>query len=458
VSAEHEAHAVDAVSLTEAARVWAKIGCLSFGGPAGQIALMHRELVEERRWVDESRFLHALNYCAMLPGPEAQQLAIYLGWLLHRTPGGVVAGTLFVLPGLVAVLALSVLYARLHALPAVASIFLGLKCAVLALVVEALMRVGKRALDSRPKILIAASAFVAIALFRAPFPAIMVGAAIVGSVLHRLAPGAFARPAGATPTTAGATLIDRMADRGELDHTRPSRTQSVRVVAVCAVLWALPMVLIAALGGSRSVLVAEGLFFSKASLVTFGGAYAVLAYVAEHAVHTHGWLSASEMLDGLGLAESTPGPLILVVEFVGFLGAYRHPGTLSPLVAGVLGALITAWVTFLPCFVWIFLGAPHVEALRQNRPISAALSGITAAVVGVIANLSLWFGIHVLFARIGEGGSGPLHWPVPELTSVDPFAVACAAIALVLLLRFKLGVPMTLLICASIALVTKLLA
>jgi chromate transporter len=446
------------VSLLEATKVWAKIGLLSFGGPAGQVALMHQELVERRRWIDEARFLHALNYCMLLPGPEAQQLATYIGWLLHKTRGGLVAGILFVLPGFASILVLSLLYTGFRELPAVAAVFFGLKAAVLAVVVEAVLRIGRRALKNGLMVALAGLAFIAIFFFDVPFPVVVVLAGAFGFAGSRLRPDLFPDPAKVKATDAQETLIERMARAGELAHTRPSTLRAVCVVAVCLVLWALPVALVAQVFGAKSVFVQEAAFFSKAALVTFGGAYAVLAYIAQRAVETYGWLQPGEMLDGLGLAETTPGPLIMVVQFVGFLGAFRHPGELSPVAAGVLGSVITVWVTFVPCFLWIFLGAPYIEALRGHRSLAAALSAITAAVVGVILNLSLWFGLHVVFREVHETHVGPLRLFVPSLGSVDVAAGVLATLAMLAMFRFHLGLPKTLAGCAILGATWKLLS
>jgi chromate transporter len=452
------AAANDRVSFAEALRVWTKIGFLSFGGPAGQVALMHRELVEERKWIDEERFLHALNYCMLLPGPEAQQLATYIGWLLHKTRGGLAAGLLFILPGFFAILGLSLLYATLRELPAVAALFFGLKAAVLAVVIEAVIRIGKRALKSRLLHALAALAFVAIFFFDAPFPALVLAAGVFGFFGSRLRPEAFPAPSNVAARADATTLIERMAAAGELSHTRPSLPRALGVLAVCGALWSLPLAALAVAFGKDSVFVQEGIFFSKAAVVTFGGAYAVLAYVAQRAVDTFGWLAPGEMLDGLGLAETTPGPLILVVEFVGCVGAYRHPGELAPVTAAVLGAVITVWVTFVPCFLWIFLGAPYIEALRGHRSLYAALSAITAAVVGVILNLSIWFGLHVIFRSVVERRFGPLHLQVPVLASVDMAALVLALLALLAMFRWKLGLPKTLAASAALGMAWKLAA
>jgi len=436
-------------TLAEATRVWARIGLLSFGGPAGQIALMHKELVEERRWIGEERFLHALNYCMLLPGPEAQQLAVYIGWLMHRTVGGLIAGLLFILPGALVMLGLSILYVLYRQVPLVDGLFFGVKAAVLAVVVEAGLRISRRALKNRAMVAIAIAAFMAIFLFKAPFPAIILAAGIIGWAGHRFAPHWFGAQAGhdkAGPEVTG--IVDLLFARGELDHVRPSREKALRTMAVWLPLWLGPVVLLWLWTGGGSVWTQLGNFFSTMAVVTFGGAYAVLAYVAQAAVESHGWLRAGEMIDGLGLAETTPGPLILVLQFVGFLAGFRAPGELPPLLAGSLGALLTLWVTFAPCFFWIFLGAPYVEALRGNRALSAALGAITAAVVGVIMNLALWFGLHVLFRQVRPAaflGLSP-DWPV--LTSVDWRAALLSTAAMVAMLRFKAGMIPTLTVCA----------
>jgi len=431
------------VTFAEAFWVWLRIGLLSFGGPAGQIALMHRILVEEKRWIGESRFLHALNYCMLLPGPEAQQLATYVGWLLHRTAGGLVAGLLFVLPGALVMLVLSVLYTGYRDLTLVSAIFFGVKAAVLAVVIEAVLRIGKRALKDGIMVAVAAAAFVAIFFFAVPFPAIVVAAALIGLLCARLGLGAFAA-AGAAESKAGGGVADVLLDESLPTHTRPSLRRALITLAVCLALWFGPLAALWAWLGPDSVYPQEGLFFSKMAVVTFGGAYAVLAYVAQQAVEAYGWLAPGEMLDGLGLAETTPGPLIMVVQFVGFLGAHRNPGGLDPMLAGSLGALLTTWVTFVPCFLWIFLGAPYIEALRGHRTLGAALSAITAAVVGVVLNLAIWFGLHVVFGTVAELRAGPLRLFVPDLASVDPAALALAAASLFAIFKLKLGMLPTL--------------
>ncbi|MEC8198991.1 MAG: chromate efflux transporter, partial [Pseudomonadota bacterium] len=344
-----------APSFGEAFGVWLKIGLLSFGGPAGQIALMHKVLVEERHWIDESRFLHALNYCMLLPGPEAQQLATYIGWLLNRTVGGLVAGLLFVLPGAFVILALSIAYALYAQIPLVAAAFIGVKAAVLIVVVEAVLRIGKRALKTAPMYLIAVAGFVAIFLFAVPFPIIIAGAALIGLIGGMTRPDLFVVIKGQSADGAVAeSVVDAMAARGELSHTKPSAARSVLLIAVFGVLWGGPVAVLFIILGGENVFAQEAGFFSKLAVVTFGGAYAVLAYMAQQAVETYGWLTGTEMLDGLGLAETTPGPLIMVTQFVGFLGAYRHAVGIDPILAGVIGSVVTVWVTFAPCFLWIF--------------------------------------------------------------------------------------------------------
>ncbi|TPN75998.1 chromate efflux transporter [Mesorhizobium sp. CU2] len=437
----------DVPSLGQATKIWTKIGLLSFGGPAGQIALMHKELVEERRWIGEQRFLHALNYCMLLPGPEAQQLAIYIGWLMHRTAGGLIAGILFVLPGAVVMLALSALYAAYRQVPLVDALFFGVKAAVLAVVVEAVIRIGKRALKTRAMLAIAALAFVGIYLFRVPFPLIVLAAGLIGWLGSRVAPHMFSTAGHAGAKSCGqhsVGIIDALFERGELRHTRPTRWHPLRVLAIWLPVWLGPVALLGLFTGWSSLWTQISGFFSLMAVVTFGGAYAVLAYVAQAAVGTFHWLTPGEMLDGLGLAETTPGPLVMVLQFVGYLAAFRAPGTLSPWLAGGLGALLTTWVTFAPCFLWIFLGAPYIEILRGNKALSTALSAITAAVVGVILNLALWFGLHVVFRQVVEIDMAGMRPDVPVLTSIDWRAALLSALAMLALLRFKVGMIPTL--------------
>jgi chromate transporter len=445
------------VTFAEATRVWLRIGLLSFGGPAGQIALMHKILVEEKRWVDEDRFLHALNYCMLLPGPEAQQLATYIGWLLHRIKGGLVAGILFVLPGALIILLLSILYAAYEQLTITQALFFGIKAAVLAVVIEAILRIGKRALKNLLMYVIAASSFVGIFFFDIGFPLIIATAALVGFVGHKLSPQLLPPQSSQRPQNAAA---GESAEKSRMDisgQARPSALRAFNVIAVCLTLWLLPIAVLAMWFGTDHVYVQEGVFFSKMAVVTFGGAYAVLAYMAQQAVDTYGWLAPGEMLDGLGLAETTPGPLIMVVQFVGFLGAYRNPGMLDPLLAGTLGALLTTWVTFVPCFLWIFLGAPYIERLRGNRALSAALSAITAAVVGVILNLAIWFALHVIFGSVDEVHAFGATLHVPDFTTLNPGALVLTVAALVAMLRYKIGMGPTLAVSALLGTAYELL-
>ncbi len=433
-----------------ALRVWMKIGLLGFGGPAGQIALMHRELVEQRRWISESRFLHALNYCMLLPGPEAQQLAVYIGWLLHRTWGGVVAGVLFVLPGACVLVLLSWIYVRFGSLPFISGIFFGLKAAVLAIVVEAVLRIGRRALKSSFLLGLAGAAFIAIHALQIPFPWIVVGAALTGLIVYHALPTWL--PTAQLKTEEGDLdyVIDRQLADGGAAHTRASWRRALLMLISCGLLWITPVLLAAWWLGREHILVQEGVFFSQTALVTFGGAYAVLAYVAQRAVEDLSWLQPGEMIDGLALAETTPGPLVIVLQFVGFVAAFRSPGTLDPLTAALLGAAMTTWVTFAPSFLFIFVGAPYVEALRRNRALNAALSAVTAAVVGVILNLALWFGLHTIFATVERSGIGPLSFDMPSLNSIDPMAAVLSLAALIAVLRFKIGMVWTLASCALI--------
>ena len=422
------------VPFREALRVWVRVAINSFGGPAGQIAVMHRILVEEKRWVSESRFLHALNYCMLLPGPEAQQLAIYIGWLLNRTLGGLVAGTLFVLPGFLSILGLSMLYAGYQQTVFVQALFYGLKPAVMAVVAEAVVRIGKRALRNRTSVVLAALAFVAIFFFTVPFPLIVAAAGLLGWMTLPAA-----APAETQDDDEDVPVADAQAVR-----VRPSLARSLRVLAAWLIVWFVPLAAVGLLAGRSHVLWQEGVFFSKMAMVTFGGAYAVLAYVAQQAVGRFGWVSPREMLDGLGMAETTPGPLIQVVQFVAFLGAWRHPGPLSPLAAALLGSLVAAWVTFTPCFLWIFLGAPYVERLRGRRGLVDALQAITATVVGVILQLAVWFALHTLFATVRELHAGPLRLFTPHVHTLDPFALVIAAGACWLLFRTRAGMLATL--------------
>ena len=431
------------IQFAEAFIVWLKISLLSFGGPAGQIAVMHRLLVDELKWVSEKRFLHALNFCMLLPGPEAQQLTIYLGWLLHRVRGGVVAGVLFVLPGALTVLVLSMIYVTYQQAMAVNSIFFGVKAAVLAIVTTALWRLARKILRKRLLIGITLSAFFASFVFTVPFPIVIVGAALTAYFFGE----APAQTDGLDEEGNGRAIDSRIAAGGS-----PKPHRALFVALVCACLWLAPVAVLYGWLGAGDVFVQEAMFFSQVAVVTFGGAYAVLSYMAQQTVGHFGWLSAGEMLDGLGMAEATPGPLIMVTQFVGFMGAYRSPGVLDPMMAGCLGALVTTWVTFAPCFLWIFLGAPYVEALRENRVLAVALTGITAAVVGVVLNLATWFGLQVIFVDLADvalPGLGGITVSMPVLSSFDPLASVIIAGALLAITRFGVGMIRVLAVSAA---------
>ncbi|WP_074061255.1 chromate efflux transporter [Rhizobium etli] len=439
------------VPLGEAAKVWARVAALSFGGPAGQIAVMHRIVVDEKRWIGERRFLDALNYCMLLPGPEAHQLAIYIGWLLNRTIGGLIAGALFVLPGFISILGLSYVYAAYGNVSLVAGLFFGLKAAVLAVVLHAVFRIGSRALKHNVMIAIATAAFIAIFFLHVPFPLIIVAAGIVGFLGGRVGSALF-EVGGGHKSGSGQILEDRDSILGEDTplHARPNLAWSLRLSGSLAAAWLLPVALLLVTMGSSSVFSQVGLFFSQMAVVTCGGAYAVLAYVAQEAVQHFGWLKPGEMLDGLGMAETTPGPLISVVQFVGFMAAYRNPGSLEPMLATTLAAVLTTWVTFIPSFLWIFLGAPFVERLRGEAALTGAMSAITAAVVGVILNLAIWFGVHVLFADVHTASWGPVSIDLPVPASLIWPSLLLTALAALAIFHLKLSVIITLAICAAI--------
>jgi chromate transporter len=434
------------VTLHEAFWTWTRVAALSFGGPAGQIAVMHRILVEEKRWVSEERFLHALNYCMLLPGPEAQQLATYIGWLMHRTLGGIIAGGLFVLPGAIAIMALSYIYAGWGSVPIVVALFFGLKAAVLAIVVEAVFRIGKRALKNGVLIGLAAAAFVSIFFLGVPFPVIVFGAALIGFIGGMMGLAAFqgGNGHGSGKATGSVPIVDSLLGEELPDHVRPSVRRSLQVSAAWLALWLIPVGALLWVFGTDNVFSQIAVFFSKMAMVTFGGAYAVLAYVAQQAVEHYGWLKPGEMLDGLGMAETTPGPLIMVLQFVGFMAAFRDANGLPPMLAGTLGGLLATWVTFTPCFLWIFLGAPFVEKLRGNKALSAALSAITAAVVGVVLNLAVWFAVHTVFRQTIPVRAFPLSFDAPNLVSVDVWALVLSVAAAVAIFRFKVGMIPTL--------------
>ncbi len=441
----------DIVPLHEAVKVWTRVAALSFGGPAGQIAVMHRIVVDEKKWVGEHRFLHALNYCMLLPGPEAHQLAIYIGWLLNRTLGGMIAGILFVLPGFLAILALSYIYVLFGNLTFIEGMFFGLKCAVLAVVVQAVFRIGSRALKSRAMVALAAAAFMAIFFLHVPFPVIIVGAGLIGYLASRAGVAAF-KMGGGHKSGSGAILQDKDSALGEEIplHARPNLAWSLKTSGALAAAWLIPVVALVMTLGPDNVFSKIGIFFSEMAVVTFGGAYAVLAYVAQEAVLQLGWLRPGEMLDGLGMAETTPGPLIMVTQFVGFLAGYRNPGTLSPLAAATFAAVLTTWVTFLPSFLWIFAGAPFIEKMRGNVALTGAMSAITAAVVGVILNLAIWFGLHVLFGQTTSFTYGSWTMDVPILTSLSLPSLVLTLLAAMAIFRLKMSVISTLLASAAL--------
>jgi chromate transporter len=427
------------VTFGEAFRVWLRVALLSFGGPAGQIAVMHRIIVDEKRWISDSRFLHALNYCMLLPGPEAQQLATYIGWLMHRTAGGIMAGGLFILPGVISIMALSCIYAVYGNVGLVAGLFFGLKAAVLAVVLQALMRIASRSLRNSTMRTMAIAAFIGIFFFDVPFPVIVFGAGLIGYVGTRAGIGAFGGGGHIGGKGDGLSDADSRLGVDMPAHARPSLPKAATAASIWLTLWLVPVAVVLITFGEANVFSQIAIFFSKMAMVTFGGAYAVLAYVAQQAVNSYHWLRPGEMLDGLGMAETTPGPLIMVLQFVGFMAAYRAPGALSPLWAGALGGLLATWVTFTPCFLWIFLGAPFVETLRGNKALAGALSAITAAVVGVILNLAVWFAVHIIFCDTHPFHAYGLSVDVPVLASVDVAALILAAAALVAAFWFRIG-------------------
>ena len=421
------------ITFREALLFWLKLGFISFGGPAGQIAIMHRVLVDERKWIEEGRFLHALNFCVLLPGPEATKLATYIGWLLHGTRGGLAAGILFVLPGALVMLGLSILYAVGRGIPAVEGALYGIKAAVLVIVVEALIRIGKRALKTNFLVGVAAAAFIGIFFFALPFPLIVIAAALAGFFITR-------------------------APVGSAANSAPEGWRYVaKAIAIGLVLWCAPLLLIGLALGTEHALMDIGMFFSKLAVVSFGGAYALLAYMAQQAVETHHWMTAPEMVDGLGLAETTPGPLILVTQFVGFLAGYRDPAPFGPLAGGTLAAALTTWVTFVPPIVLIFAGAPFVEQLRSNQRLSGALAAITAAVVGVILNLTVWFALHVLFGQVREVQAGPFRWYAFDPFAIDMTVAGLALLAAVLAFGLKRGLVELVLVMAAFGVALRLL-
>jgi chromate transporter len=433
--ARAQADAGHGVGFGEALRVWLRVAILSFGGPAGQIAVMHRILVDEKRWVSESRFLHALNYCMLLPGPEAQQLATYIGWLMHRTAGGLMAGGLFVVPGIIAIMGLSYIYAAYGSVWYVEALFFGLKAAVLAIVLQALVRVGRRALRNNIMLSLAAIAFVAIFFFAVPFPIIIIAAGVIGYLGARGGRPEFAAAGHGGPGQSAASVLGEEVP----EHARPDATRALRTGLLWLALWLAPVAALLVAFGPTSTFSEIALFFSKMAMVTFGGAYAVLAYVAQQAVEHYHWLQPREMLDGLGMAETTPGPLIMVLQFVGFMAAYRDPMGLPPMLAATFGGLIATWVTFTPCFLWIFVGAPYIEKLRGNKGLAGALTAITAAVVGVILNLSIWFALHTLFRETIPIHAFGLSFDRPVFASVDVAALMLSIAAAIAIFRFDLN-------------------
>ncbi|MFB9953020.1 chromate efflux transporter [Rhizobium puerariae] len=456
-TAEQSSAETDIVPFSEAMKVWARVAALSFGGPAGQIAVMHRIVVDEKRWVGEHRFLHALNYCMLLPGPEAHQLAIYIGWLLNKTKGGLIAGALFVLPGFIAILALSYIYVLFGNVTFIEGMFFGLKCAVLAVVIQAVFRIGSRALKNKVMVALAAAAFVAIFFLHIPFPLIIIAAGVIGYFGGRIGNRAF-QVGGGHKSGSGKILEDKDSVLGEgiPQHAKPNLAWSLKTSGALAALWLIPVAILLLTLGPDNVFSKIGVFFSQMAVVTFGGAYAVLAYVAQAAVEGFGWLRPGEMLDGLGMAETTPGPLIMVTQFVGFLAGFRDPGSISPLLAATFGAILTTWVTFLPSFLWIFAGAPFIEKMRGNAALSGAMSAITAAVVGVILNLAIWFGLHVLFSEVRPISFGSWSLDVPVLNSIAIPSLVLTILASLAIFRFKLSVITTLAASAALGIIWTL--
>ena len=442
------------LALKAASKVWFSISLRTFGGPAGQIAVMHDELVEKRRWIGEERFLHALSFCTLLPGPEAQQLAIYLGWLLNGTAGGLIAGILFVIPGYVALMILSAIYARWGETVGIAALFAGLGPAVLAIVAQALWRIRKRALTNNFLWALSSLSFLALLVFNIPFPIVVAGAAITGVIANKSRPQWFIKPPVVVSEQEAHPLIADEVLHGD----RATLAGSIKVLAIGLFLWALPVVIAVITLGRNHVFVQQGLFFSGTAVVTFGGAYAVLSYVAQRAVGVFHWLLPGEMVNGLALAETTPGPLIMVVQFVGFLGAFRNPGDLNPWVAAFIGSTLVVWVTFVPCFLFVFLGAPHVEGLRKNRIVSAGLTAVTAAVVGVIANLSVYFALHTLFEKTHDFSLGIIQTTVPNWGTLNIQSGLLTLLAAVLVFKFKRSTVQVMGICASVGSVLYLLA
>jgi chromate transporter len=442
------------LTLKAASKVWFSISLRTFGGPAGQIAVMHDELVEKRRWIGEQRFLHALSFCTLLPGPEAQQLAIYLGWLLNGTAGGLIAGILFVIPGYIALMALSAIYAQWGETVGIAAVFAGLGPAVLAIVAQALRRIGKRALTNNFLLSISVVSFLSLIVFNIPFPIVVAGAAIIGVIANKSRPQWFVKP----PVVVSEQEVQPLIADEALHGESATLAGSSKMLAIGLFLWALPVVVAAMALGRDHVFVKQGLFFSGTAVVTFGGAYAVLSYVAQRAVGVFHWLLPGEMVNGLALAETTPGPLIMVVQFVGFLGAFRNPGDLNPWVAAVIGSTLVVWVTFVPCFLFVFLGAPYIEGLRKNRSVSAGLTAVTAAVVGVIANLSVYFALHTMFEKTNNYSRGIIQTTIPDWGTLNIRSGLLTIVAAVLVFKYKRSTVQVMGICAITGGVLYLLA
>jgi chromate transporter len=427
-------------TFKEALKVWIKIAAYSFGGPAGQISVMHKLLVEEKKWISEKRFLHAMNYCMLLPGPEAQQLATYTGWLLHKTKGGLTAGLLFILPGFVSILVLSILYAAYYDVAIVQAIFFGIKPAVLAIVIGAVIKIGKKSLKNALMYSIAIVSFIAIFFFNIPFPLIILFAGITGAILTKLF---YAQ----SPNSENKIDLTIEEDEVELYTEKPNFFRALKKVSFWVIVWFVPIVIVFLIFGKDSVFVQESLFFSKAALVTFGGAYSVLAYIAQKAVEDYGWLQPGEMLDGIGMAETTPGPLIQVVQFVAFMGAFRLAGDMNPMWAGLFASVLITWVTFAPCFLFVFVGAPYIEYLRGNKYLTDALNGVTAAVTGVILNLGIWFSINTLFKVVNEENFGWLRLILPDLSSIDYASVGITVLSFFIYFVLKWDMLKTILAC-----------
>lgn len=437
-------------SFAESLKVWAKIAMYSFGGPAGQIAVMHKLLVEDKKWISEQRFLHAMNYCMLLPGPEAQQLATYTGWLLHKTKGGLVAGLLFVLPGFLSILLLSILYAAFYDIAIVQAIFFGIKPAVLAIVIGAVIKIGKKSLKNTLMYAIAITSFIAIFFFDVAFPVIVLFAGIAGALLTRLLYSKLSN-------SKSHSVIEAEVESFELYFEKPNFFKAIKKIAFWLLVWFVPIIGVFLLLGYDSVFAKESIFFSKAALVTFGGAYSVLAYIAQKAVEDYGWLQPGEMLDGIGMAETTPGPLIQVVQFVGFMGAFRLAGDMNPLWAGIFASVLTTWVTFAPCFLFVFVGAPYIEYLRGNKNLTNALNGVTSAVTGVVLNLGIWFSINTLFGVISEQQLGPFKIILPDLSTLDYVSLAITILSFFIYFVLKWDMLKTILACVSAGVVWSLI-